>query len=150
MHVTRIPLSGLRTSDKTMRFESLPVDLIADIFGELDIKSLITTSMVSKRLRDIVSDPSLNLWRRPILRVLRSGNYESSLRNLSVRSTVPRQNWVEILSLASPSFLLYEATLPNLTSEEWEECFKRRFLPGWRRWKKDGTWKKAYLKLVFC
>ncbi|KAG5342326.1 hypothetical protein C0989_003456 [Termitomyces sp. Mn162] len=133
-----------------MRFEFLPVDLIADILSELDLESLITISTLSKRLRNIVSDPSLNPWRRPILRVLRSGNYESSLKNLSVRSTVPRQNWIEILSLASPSFLLYEATLPNLTSEEWEECFNRRFLPGWRRWRKDGTWKKTYLKLVLC
>ncbi|KAG5728514.1 hypothetical protein E4T56_gene19539 [Termitomyces sp. T112] len=131
-----------------MRFEFLPVDLIADILSELDLESLITISTLSKRLRNIVSDPSLNPWRRPILRVLRSGNYESSLKNLSVRSTVPRQNWIEILSLASPSFLLYEATLPNLTSEEWEECFNRRFLPGWRRWRKDGTWKKTYLKLL--
>ena len=131
-----------------MRFESLPVDLIADILGELDLDSLITISILSKRLRNIVSDPSLNPWRRPILRVLRSDNYESALKNLSVRSTVPRQNWIEILSLASSSFILYEATLPNLTSEEWEECFNRRFLPGWRRWRKDGTWKKAYLKSV--
>ncbi|KAG6880155.1 hypothetical protein C0992_004607 [Termitomyces sp. T32_za158] len=53
-----------------MRFESLPVDLIADILGELDIKSLVTASMVSKRLRDVVSDPSFNPWRRPILRLL--------------------------------------------------------------------------------
>ncbi|KAG6903413.1 hypothetical protein C0995_005436 [Termitomyces sp. Mi166 len=131
-----------------MRFESLPVDLIADILAELDLESLITISTLSRRLRDIVSDPSLNPWRRPILRVLHSGNYENSLKNLSVRSTVPRQNWIEILSLASPSFLIYEATLPNLKSEEWEECFNRRFLPGWRKWKKDGTWKRACLKLL--
>ncbi|KAF5387659.1 hypothetical protein D9615_000596 [Tricholomella constricta] len=129
-------------------FESLPVELIAEILGELDLESLISASCLSKRLHNIVSDPSLNPWRRPILRALRSENYEQSLKNLSVRFTVPRQNWIEILSLASPSFILYDATLPNLSSEEWEECFRRRFLPGWRRWKKDGSWKKVFLKML--
>jgi len=130
-------------------FESLPVELIADILGELDLESLITLSCLSRRLRDIASDPSLNPWRRPILRTLGSGQYEDSLKHLSVRCTVPRQNWVEVLTLAHPSFILFEATLPNLKIIEWEECFNRRFLPGWRKWKKDGTWKAAYLKSVF-
>jgi hypothetical protein len=132
----------------TVTFESLPVELIADILGELDLKSLIILSYLSRRLHDIASDSSLNPWRGPILRTLRSGHYEDSLRHLSVRRTVPRQNWVEVLTLAYPSFILFEATLPNLKVTEWEECFNRRFLPGWRKWKKDGTWKGAYLKLV--
>ncbi|KAG5648872.1 hypothetical protein DXG03_000221 [Asterophora parasitica] len=129
-------------------FESLPVELIAEILGELDLQSLISASYLSKRLHNIVSDVALNPWRRPILRALRAESYEAALKNLSVRLTVPRQNWIDILSLASPSFILYEATLPNLKSEEWEECFNRRFLPGWRRWNKDGSWKKAFLKLL--
>ena len=131
-----------------MTFESLPVELIADILGELDLKSLITLSYLSRRLHDIASDSSLNPWRRPILRTLRSGHYEDCLRHLSVRRIVPRQNWVEVLTLAYPSFILFEATLPNLKMFEWEECFNRRFLPGLRKWKKDGTWKAAYLKSV--
>lgn len=129
-----------------MSFESLPVELIADILGELDLESLIKLSYLSRRLHDIASDSSLNPWRRPILRNLHSPKYEESLKNLSVRLTVPRQNWIEILSLASPSFILYEATLPNLRSAEWEECFNRRFLPGWRKWRKDGSWKEVYLR----
>lgn len=132
----------------TRTFESLPVELIADILGELDLESLITLSYLSRRLHDIASDSSLNPWRRPILRTLRSGHYEDCLRHLSVRRTVPRQNWVEVLTLAYPSFILFEATLPNLKMTEWEECFSRRFLPGLRKWKKDGTWKAAYLKSV--
>ena len=129
-------------------FESLPVELIADILSELDLESLIKSSYLSRRLHHIASDSSLNPWRRPILRNLRSSSYEASLKHLSVRLTVPRQNWVEILSIARPSWLLHEATLPNLKAVEWEECFNRRFLPGWRKWKKDSSWKEAFLKFA--
>ncbi|KAF9464878.1 hypothetical protein BDZ94DRAFT_1215690 [Collybia nuda] len=131
-----------------MQFESLPVELIADILGELDLESLIKLSYLSRRLHDIASDSSLNPWRRPILRNLYSSNYEESLKHLSVRLTVPRQNWIEVLSLARPSYILFEATLPHLKDVEWEECFNRRFLPGWRKWKKDGSWKEVYLKML--
>ena len=132
-------------------FENLPVELIAEILGELDIASLIMVSYLSRRLHSVASDSSLNPWRRPILRNLRNDTdapYESSLKHLSVRHTVPRQNWLEILSLAKADWLLFDATLPNLKDEEWEECFKRRFLPGWRKWKKEGTWKQAFLRCV--
>jgi len=55
---------------------------------------------------------------------------------------------VEILSLAKANWLLHEATLPNLKSAEWEECFKRRFLPGWQKWKKEGSWREAFMKML--
>lgn len=128
-------------------FESLPVELIADILSELDIASLIIVSHLSRRLRDIASDSSLNPWRRPIIRALRSPDeqYESALKHLSERQTVPRQNWVEILTLGKAEYLLFEMTLPNLKEGDWEECFRRRFLPGWVKWK-TTTWKAAYLK----
>lgn len=132
-------------------FLTLPVELIADVLSELDLDSLIIISYLSRRLHDIVSDPSLNPWRKPILRSLRSSQNEGSsgsLKHLSVRRIVPRHNWIEILSLASPSFILLDATLPNLRSEEWEECFNRRFLPGWRKWHKEGSWKATYLECV--
>lgn len=143
----------LLASTPNMKFESLPVELIAEILGELDITSLITVSYLSRRLHNITSDSSLNPWRKPILRNLRTcrdAPYEPCLRHLSVRHTVPRQNWVEIMTLARAEWLLFEATLPNLKEVEWEECFNRRFLPGWRKWKKDGTWKQAFLKCVLC
>ena len=137
----------------TSEFESLPVELIAEILGELDVASLILVSYLSRRLHAIASDSSLNPWRKPILRNLRNdqdGPYETCLRHLSVRHTVPRQNWVEIISLAKADWLLFEATLPNLKDVECEECFRRRFLPGWRKWKKDGTWRAAFMKYVVC
>ncbi|EPQ59108.1 hypothetical protein GLOTRDRAFT_32965 [Gloeophyllum trabeum ATCC 11539] len=130
-------------------FESLPVELIAEILSELDLQSLVTASYLSRRLNQIVSDPSLNPWRRPISRNLQSGEYEDCLKHLSVRSVVPRQNWVEIFSLARSSYLLFESTSPNLRSEEWEECFKRRFLPSWVKWKKDCSWREAYQRLLY-
>lgn len=130
--------------------EALPVELVADVLSELDITSLITVSYLSRRLRAVASEPSLNPWRKPILRNLLnpSGEYEPALRHLSVRQTVPRHNWVEILTLGRAEYLLFEMTLPNLKDEEWEECFLRRFLPGWVKWKKEGTWKAAFLKYV--
>ncbi|KAF8639687.1 hypothetical protein AX17_000951 [Amanita inopinata Kibby_2008] len=132
-----------------MNLLSLPVELVAEILGELDLASLLTVSHLSRHLYSIASDSSLNPWRRPILRNLRSGIYEASLKQLSVRSIVPRHNWIDILSLARPHFILFEATLPSLKASEWEECFARRFLPGWRKWRKDGTWKEAYLKTLY-
>jgi hypothetical protein len=128
-------------------FESLPVELITDILSWLDLASLITASYLSRRFYLIASDSSLNPWRGPILRNLWDGVYEPSLKTLCVRYTVPRQNWIEILSIARSDFLLFEATLPNLNGYEWEECFRRRFLPGWRKWKKEGGgWKEAFMK----
>lgn len=129
-----------------MLLEALPVELIADILGELDLPSLITSAYLSRKLYLVASDPSLNPWRNPILRNLHAHNYEPAMKHLSVRTIVPRHNWVDILSMASPSFLLFGATLPNLKDAEWEECFKRRFLPGWRKWKKEGSWKEAFIK----
>ncbi|KZT29263.1 hypothetical protein NEOLEDRAFT_1153829 [Neolentinus lepideus HHB14362 ss-1] len=133
----------------SITFEALPVELIAEILGELDLRALIKVSYLSRRLNQISSDPSLNPWRRPILRNLLSGKYEDCLKHLCIRTIVPRQNWIEILSLARSSYLLFEATLPNLKSDEWEECFRRRYLPGWTKWKKDCSWREAYYRLLY-
>jgi hypothetical protein len=127
----------------------LPVELITHILSLLDLASLITVSYLSRRLHSIASDSSLNPWRGPILRNLQDSTYEPSLKTLCVRYIVPRQNWIDILSLARSEFLLFEATLPNLKGYEWEECFSRRFLPGWRKWKKEGSqWREAFMKWV--
>ncbi|KAH9049652.1 hypothetical protein EDB84DRAFT_1585449 [Lactarius hengduanensis] len=129
--------------------ESLPVELVTAILEELDLASLIVVSSLSRRLHSISSDRSLNPWRTPILRNLHSGTYEPSLRHLSVRTTVPRQNWIEILSGAQPRFLLFEATLPNMKEVDWQECFRRRFLPGWQKWKRDSSWRETFKKSLY-
>ena len=129
--------------------DSLPVELIAEILSELDLKSLIVASCLSSRLRRIIYDPYLNPWRRPILRNLcqRDEEYEDCLCNLACLPMFPRHNWIEILSIARPDFILLEATLPKLRESDWEESFRRRFLPGW--WKgKSLKWRATFLKFV--
>ncbi len=127
----------------------LPVELVAEILSELDIPDLLHASQLSTGIRAITADAALNPWRRPVLRALFSGAYDS-LRQLSDCSTVPRQNWIEILSLAPPPFILFDASVPRLATADWEQAFARRFLPAWRRWKRlDASWKEAYLKLLY-
>ncbi|KAJ7284135.1 hypothetical protein C8J57DRAFT_1433033 [Mycena rebaudengoi] len=128
--------------------ETLPVEIIAQIVGELSIKDAVKISQLSRRLRLVSSDPILNVWRVPIIRNLLSNEYEETLKNLGVFTVVPRHNWVDILSLGNPHFILFEATLPNLKDAEYEESFKRRFLPSWKKWRRDGTWKAAFLKTL--
>lgn len=125
-------------------FESLPVELIAEILGELNLSSLLAMSCVSHRLREICTDQALNPWRKPILRNLRDngGDYEECFRHLAMRLYIPRINWLEILSTARPDFLLFESTLPNLPERYWEECFRRRFLPSWAKRKEEGRWQR--------
>ncbi|KAJ7490340.1 hypothetical protein B0H11DRAFT_1020430 [Mycena galericulata] len=130
--------------------ETLPVELIGKILSELSLADLIKTSQLSRRLKLVASDTVLNVWRPPILRNLLSNVYETSLKNLSVYMSVPRYNWVDILALGNSSFILFEATLPTLKESEWEEAFRRRFLPSiyqWGKWR-DGTWKAAFLRVL--
>ena len=95
---------------RSVTLQSLPVELLAEIFSELDLDSLIMVSCLTRGLRAVIADASLNPWRRPILRNLHRRVYEKSLFHLSVRSIVPRQNWIEILTFASSSFLLFDST----------------------------------------
>jgi hypothetical protein len=129
-----------------MSFQQLPLDLIAEILGQLDLESLIKMSQVSHTFCMVAEDEALNPWRGPIMRNLLTHEYEASLKHLSIRTAVPRQNWLEILSLARASFILFGATLPNLRASDWEECFKRRFPPSWERMRKGSPWKEAFLK----
>ena len=124
--------------------------MLGHFFGELDLRSLVTVSCLSRRLRHIAADPSINPWRRPILRNLRSGGlteYSPAFRILGALSTVPKHNWIDICTMARPEFLLYDVSPPVLPEAYWEECFKRRFLPGWTLWRrKEDRGRKAFLK----
>ncbi|KAF8272122.1 hypothetical protein EI94DRAFT_1770049 [Lactarius quietus] len=112
--------------------ESLPVELITAVLEELDLASLVIVSSLSRRLHTIASDRSLNPWRAPILRNLQSGTYEPPFG-----------------ILVQPRFLLFEATLPNIKEVDWQVCFRRRFLPGWQKWKRDSSWHETFKKLLF-
>ena len=128
----------------------LPVELIADILSELDLASLIAIAQSNKHLYCVVSDPYLNPWKKPIIRNLHSPNYEACLRTLSVRTLVPRRNWLDILSLARPEYLLLEACLPNLGDSDWQDCFRRRFLPSWTKWHREGKWRGTFIKCAYA
>ncbi|KAF7355533.1 hypothetical protein MSAN_01470300 [Mycena sanguinolenta] len=128
--------------------ETLPVELIGKIVGQLALKDCIKISQLSRRMRLIASDPILNVWRLPILRNLRSNQYEESLKNLSVYMSVPRHNWIDILSRARAPYILFEMTIPNLREAEWEDIFRRRFLPSWKKWRKDSTWRAAFFRVL--
>lgn len=127
--------------------ETLPVELIASILAELDVVSLRRASETCARLRAVASDALLNPWRSPILRAL-TRRSPAELRHISVLSTVPRQNWIDILCYASPEFLLFEATPPNLTEDQYKIAFRKRFLPSWAKIRKSGPWREAFLKCV--
>lgn len=120
--------------------------VVRDISTELIVETVVAG--LSRRLRRIISDPALNPWRRPILRRLRRREYGGELPSLGLRTIVPRQNWIEMMSKADPEFLLFEATVPNLNEREWCECFRRRFLPSWAHWKKSSSWRAAFHKYV--
>lgn len=129
--------------------EYLPVELISDILAETDVETLIVVSGLSRRLREIISNPALNPWHRLILRRLHRREYATDLANLGLRLIVPKHNWIEIASKADAEFLLFEAVIPNLNEHEWEECFRRRFLPGWAYWKKSSSWRVAFHKVLY-
>jgi hypothetical protein len=126
---------------------SLPSEILATILCNLELPILICASYTSKRLHAVCSDAVTNPWRNLILRAIHSGVHED-LSHLSVRSVVPRHNWIEIMSLAPAPFLLYEMTVPNLRSSEWEEAYARRFLPSWRAGRREGPWKHYFMKCV--
>ena len=131
------------------RFESLPVELIAEILSELDVASLITVSCLSRRLRSIAGDSALNPWKRLLARNFNrpDGQYEACMSTLANRWTFPRTNLPDILTCARAEFLLFESTLPHLPDTDYDEAFRRRFLPSWVRWRRDGCkWREAYMK----
>jgi hypothetical protein len=130
----------------TSILEALPVELVAEVLATINLECLVKVCYLSRRLYRICADPQINPWRRPIIQALNETTYPPSLKNLSVRTVVPRQNWIEILSLARSPFLLFEATLPSLSDTEWRECFMRRFLPGLQRWKHSSSWREVFMK----
>ena len=122
-----------------------PVELVAEILSELDVPDLIHASQVSRGMRAVVADAALNPWRRAVKRALRAGAY-SALRPLNGCTAVPEQTWIEILAVAPAPVVLFDACIPRLAAADWADAFARRFLPAWRRWKRDASWKEVYLR----
>jgi hypothetical protein len=122
-----------------------PVELVAEILSELDVPDLVHASQVSRGMRAVVGDAALNPWRRAVKRALRAGAY-SALRSLNGYTAVPEQTWIEILAVAPAPVVLFDACVPRLAAADWADAFARRFLPAWRRWKRDASWKEVYLR----
>jgi hypothetical protein len=138
----------------TTCISNLPVELLANIFDLLDLHQLLAAARTCRLWRAICSDPLLNPFRSPIAHILenqwelepeKTGEMRY-LRTLSAFQWIPSRNWVEILAMASPHFILFECNVPNLSEEQWEEAFRLRFPPSWTRWRRDGRWRPAFLK----
>jgi len=138
----------------TTSINNLPVELLAIIFNLLELHQLLAAARTCRLWRAICSDPLLNPFRSPIAHILESQcQLESektggmhSLRTMSAFQWIPSHNWVEILAMAPPYFILFECNVPNLSEEHWEEAFRLRFPPSWTRWRRGGRWRAAFLK----
>ncbi|KAG8784101.1 hypothetical protein FRC15_003988 [Serendipita sp. 397] len=129
----------------------LPPELLTSIFEYLDLQSLINISRVCKHFRTVCSDPVLNPWREQIEYVLRCKAPPQQFRllqHLGWYTSVPKENWLHILAVASPEFILF-SDIPPLAERYWEQAFQLRFLPSWVKWKKENSWKRAFKMLLW-
>lgn len=128
----------------------LPAELVADILSYLDIADLLHLSTMSRTLRAILSNHNLNPWRNPLTHLLDRQTHPSILANISSYALIfPKANWITILTRSDPRFLLYECVIPHISDSDWQTAFEARFLPSWRRWKKDNfPWKSAFLRAL--
>ncbi|KAG1906948.1 uncharacterized protein F5891DRAFT_350443 [Suillus fuscotomentosus] len=95
-----------------MTFESLPgrvpVKLIATFLRNIDFELLISVEFVSETKTCCFR---LNFKRLETPNLV-SGGYERSFYHSSLRSIVPRSNWIDIPTFALPDFILFESSLP--------------------------------------
>ncbi|KAK2466051.1 hypothetical protein APHAL10511_001693 [Amanita phalloides] len=127
----------------------LPAELLAAVLAELDIPDLITAAQLCTRIRAVSADTTLNPWRAPIVRALQTGRHPDALQHLSAHSTVPTHNWVDILALARPAFILFHLSLPRLSADHWRTALARRFLPSWRHPLIHLSQKESFLRLLY-
>jgi hypothetical protein len=145
-----------RTMATTCCVDSLPVELLTGVFSLLELHQLLTVAQTCRLWRAVCSDPLLNPFRDPIAHILEDQcQLESEktggmryLRTLSAFQWIPNRNWVEILVMASPHFILFEWNVPNISEEQWEEAFRLRFPPSWTKWRRDRRWRAAFLKSI--
>lgn len=139
-----------------MTINNLPVELLARVFSLLELHQLLGVAQTCRFWRAVCLNPLLNPFRGPIAQILEDEYQMDSdktggmryLRTLSAFQWVPSRNWVEILAMAPPYFILFECNIPNLSERQWEEAFRLRFPPSWTKWRRDGRWRAAYLKSI--
>jgi hypothetical protein len=140
----------------TASVDNLPVELLAKVLSLLELHQLLAAARTCKLWRAVCCHPLLNPFRDPIAHILENQFQRDSektggmhhLRTLSAFQWIPSRNWVEILAVASPHFILFDWIVPNLSEEQWEEAFRLRFPPSWTRWRRDGRWRAAFLKSI--
>jgi len=140
----------------TTSINNLPVELLARVFSLLELHQLLAVAQTCRFWRAVCADRLLNPFRGPIAHILEDKYLMDSektgimrhLRTLSAFQWVPSRNWVEILAMAPPHFILFEWNMPNLSEEQWEEAFRLRFPPSWTKWRRDGRWRAAFLKSI--
>lgn len=136
--------------------DSLPVELLTGVFSLLELQQLLAVAQTCRLWRAVCGDPLLNPFRDPIAHILEDQCQLDSektdgmryLRTLSAFQWIPNRNWVEILAMASPHFILFEWNVPNISEEQWEEAFRLRFPPSWTKWRRDRRWRAAFLKSI--
>lgn len=69
----------------------------------------------------------------------------------SLRAFLPAgddgQFFLDVLTRAKPKWILERLEMGHWTESTWQEAYERRFLPGWRSFKKeDDTWRAVFLR----
>lgn len=69
----------------------------------------------------------------------------------SLRSFLPTDDdgrlFIDILVRAKPRWILERLEMGHWRESIWEQAFERRFLPGWKAFKKeDDTWRAIFLR----
>ncbi|KAJ9095308.1 hypothetical protein QFC21_005674 [Naganishia friedmannii] len=145
--------------------ETLPLELISQILTYLPLNSLLPLSTLSRTLLFISSDPTVTPFPASITQELDAGPpYSRELEVLGTYSHIPRSCFIQILVRASPEWVLDSMVIPGgITTSEWRECFERRFLPSWKRYKfrnhhhhvtpspdgkGDHTWRATFLRVL--
>lgn len=130
------------------KFTQLPPDILADIMSHLEILDLTHLSVLSQTLRTVLSDSNLNPWRLPLSTLLACNTSPSVLASIAVyQQVIPPDNWIMILSRTDSQFLLYKCELPRLSENIWQAAFEARYLPSWKKWKRERMkWREAFLR----
>lgn len=114
----------------------IPVKLIATFLGNTDFELLISVEFVleTKSLRRVAW---LNFERLETPNLV-SGGYERSFHHSSLRSIVPRSNWISIPTFTLPDFILFESSLPwtwwfpsGKNAPAWLQQMIRSWMVGW-------------------
>lgn len=119
-------------------------------YSHLPLKDLIPVSLLSSTLRAVSLSPQITPFLGPVQRILLRGPpYPPELASLGSYTHVARNVFTEILVRGEARWILEEMEIPKLSDAVWEEVFRRRFLPSWRRYREgDERWRAMFLRML--